>query len=104
MVRLELDTALSIHALGSSIDEIPFHCSRVIIHGGFRFSLPIKQQRMAVMVMKLYVTSRGTSRKSWKSDMHWFNTADESAYEDFLRALAKGGFDQVLQERVEAMC
>jgi hypothetical protein len=61
MVRLELDTALSVHALGSSIDEIPFHCSRVIIHGGFRFSLPIKQQRMAVMVIKVYVTSRGTS-------------------------------------------
>mmetsp|Transcript_11156 Transcript_11156/g.16738 ORF Transcript_11156/g.16738 Transcript_11156/m.16738 type:complete len:86 (+) Transcript_11156:278-535(+) len=32
--------------------------------------------------------------------MHWFNTntADELAHEDyFLRALAKGGFDQVLQ-------
>eukprot|EP00984_Skeletonema_dohrnii_P016714 scaffold7470_cov84-Skeletonema_dohrnii-CCMP3373.AAC.5 len=33
----------------------------------------------------------------WKSDMHWFNTADELAHEDSLRALAKGGFDQVLQ-------
>ena len=28
--------------------------------------------------------------------MHWFNTADELAHEDSLRALAKGGFDQVL--------
>jgi hypothetical protein len=34
--------------------------------------------------------------KKWKSDMHWFNTADELAHEDALRALAKGGFDQVL--------
>lgn len=34
--------------------------------------------------------------KKWKSDMHWFNTADELAHEDSLRALAKGGFDQVL--------
>jgi hypothetical protein len=35
--------------------------------------------------------------KHWKSDMHWFNTADELAHEDSLRALAKGGFDQVLE-------
>lgn len=34
--------------------------------------------------------------KKWKSDMHWFNTADELSHEDALRALAKGGFDQVL--------
>lgn len=35
--------------------------------------------------------------KKWKSDMHWFNVADEMAHEDALRALAKGGFDQVLR-------
>ena len=35
--------------------------------------------------------------KKWKSDMHWFNVADEMAHEDALRALAKGGFDEVLQ-------
>ena len=34
--------------------------------------------------------------KKWKSDMHWFNTADEMAHEDSLRALSKGGFDEVL--------
>lgn len=34
--------------------------------------------------------------KKWKSDMHWFNVADELAHEDSLRALAKGGFDEVL--------
>ena len=34
--------------------------------------------------------------KKWFSDMHWFNTGDELAHEDLLRALAKGGFDQVL--------
>ena len=35
--------------------------------------------------------------KKWKSDMHWFNTADELSHEDSLRALAKGGFDDVLR-------
>ena len=35
--------------------------------------------------------------KKWKSDMHWFNTADELSHEDGLRALAKGGFDEVLK-------
>jgi hypothetical protein len=35
--------------------------------------------------------------KKWKSDMHWFNVADELAHEDALRALSKGGFDSVLQ-------
>lgn len=35
--------------------------------------------------------------KKWKSDMHWFNTADELSHEDALRALAKGGFDTVLK-------
>ncbi|KAL7542150.1 hypothetical protein ACHAXR_011563 [Thalassiosira sp. AJA248-18] len=35
--------------------------------------------------------------KNWKSDMHWFNTADELSHEDSLRALAKGGFDEVLK-------
>ena len=35
--------------------------------------------------------------KKWKSDMHWFNTADELSHEDALRALAKGGFDKVLE-------
>jgi len=30
------------------------------------------------------------------SDMHWFDIADEAAHEDSLRALAKGGFDEVL--------
>mmetsp|Transcript_9919 Transcript_9919/g.17243 ORF Transcript_9919/g.17243 Transcript_9919/m.17243 type:complete len:481 (-) Transcript_9919:92-1534(-) len=35
--------------------------------------------------------------KNWKSDMHWFNTADELSHEDALRALAKGGFDEVLK-------
>mmetsp|Transcript_9359 Transcript_9359/g.21104 ORF Transcript_9359/g.21104 Transcript_9359/m.21104 type:complete len:494 (-) Transcript_9359:987-2468(-) len=35
--------------------------------------------------------------KKWKSDMHWFNTADELSHEDALRALAKGGFDEVLK-------
>lgn len=34
--------------------------------------------------------------KKWKSDMHWFNVADEMAHEDALRALARGGFDKVL--------
>jgi len=29
--------------------------------------------------------------------MHWFNTADKLSHEDSLRALAKGGFDEVLQ-------
>ena len=35
--------------------------------------------------------------KKWKSDMHWFNTADELSHEDSLRALARGGFDKVLE-------
>jgi len=35
--------------------------------------------------------------KEWKSDMHWFNTADELSHEDALRALSKGGFDEVLK-------
>lgn len=35
--------------------------------------------------------------KKWKSDMHWFNTGDELSHEDALRALAKGGFDEVLK-------
>lgn len=30
-------------------------------------------------------------------DMHWFNTADEAAHEDVLRALARGGFDEVIK-------
>ena len=30
------------------------------------------------------------------SDMHWFDVADEASHEDGLRALAKGGFDEVL--------
>eukprot|EP00578_Thalassiosira_sp_NH16_P024915 CAMPEP_0181100058 /NCGR_PEP_ID=MMETSP1071-20121207/12992_1 /TAXON_ID=35127 /ORGANISM="Thalassiosira sp., Strain NH16" /LENGTH=527 /DNA_ID=CAMNT_0023182765 /DNA_START=192 /DNA_END=1775 /DNA_ORIENTATION=- len=34
--------------------------------------------------------------KNWKSDMHWFNTADELSHEDGMRALARGGFDEVL--------
>ena len=29
--------------------------------------------------------------------MHWFYTADELSHEDSLRALARGGFDLVLQ-------
>ena len=29
--------------------------------------------------------------------MHWFNTADEAAHEDVLRALARGGFDEVIK-------
>ncbi len=41
--------------------------------------------------------------KKWKSDMHWFNTADELSHEDGLRALAKGGFDQVLAAIGEKM-
>ena len=32
----------------------------------------------------------------WKSDIHWFDAADELAHEDSLRVLAKGGFDEVL--------
>ena len=28
--------------------------------------------------------------------MHWFDAADEASHEDSLRALAKGGFDEVL--------
>lgn len=28
--------------------------------------------------------------------MHWFDIADEAAHEDSLRALAEGGFDEVL--------
>ncbi|KAL7549056.1 hypothetical protein ACHAWF_012324 [Thalassiosira exigua] len=40
--------------------------------------------------------------KKWKSDMHWFNTADEMAHEDALRALARGGFDAVLKGIGEA--
>ena len=35
--------------------------------------------------------------KNWKSDMHWFYTADELSHEDSLRALARGGFDTVLR-------
>jgi hypothetical protein len=35
--------------------------------------------------------------KKWKSDMHWFNVADEMAHEDALRALSLGGFDEVLK-------
>jgi len=30
------------------------------------------------------------------SDMHWFDAADEASHEEALRALAKGGFDEVL--------
>ena len=28
--------------------------------------------------------------------MHWYDIADEAAHEDSLRALARGGFDEVL--------
>ena len=28
--------------------------------------------------------------------MHWFDAGDEASHEDSLRALAKGGFDEVL--------
>ncbi|KAL7540281.1 hypothetical protein ACHAXR_009997 [Thalassiosira sp. AJA248-18] len=35
--------------------------------------------------------------KKWFSDAHWFNTVDELSHEDALRALAKGGFDDVLK-------
>ena len=41
--------------------------------------------------------------KKWKSDMHWFNTADELSHEEGLRVLAKGGFDQVLAAIGEKM-
>mmetsp|Transcript_19450 Transcript_19450/g.42294 ORF Transcript_19450/g.42294 Transcript_19450/m.42294 type:complete len:820 (-) Transcript_19450:205-2664(-) len=34
--------------------------------------------------------------KGSDSDMHWFDIGDEAAHEDSLRALAKGGFDEVL--------
>lgn len=40
--------------------------------------------------------------KKWRSDMHWFNTADELSHEDSLRALARGGFDEVLKGIGEA--
>ncbi|KAL7546267.1 hypothetical protein ACHAWF_009602 [Thalassiosira exigua] len=46
--------------------------------------------------------SVGRPAKMWKSDMHWFDTADERAHEDALRALARGGFDTVLQAIGEA--
>lgn len=35
-------------------------------------------------------------KQNTKSDMHWFDAADEASHEDSLRALAKGGFDEVL--------
>jgi hypothetical protein len=48
-------------------------------------------------VMRNFTWNVERPDKHWKSDMHWFNTADELAHEDSLRALAKGGFDQVLE-------
>lgn len=36
-------------------------------------------------------------KSHWKSNMHWASPADETAHDDYLRVLSKGGFDQVLQ-------
>ena len=35
--------------------------------------------------------------KHWQSNMHWISPSDEPAHDDFLRVLAKAGFDDALQ-------
>lgn len=35
-------------------------------------------------------------KSHWASNMHWTSPADETAHDDYLRALSAGGFDQVL--------
>lgn len=61
----------------------------------FTFSSPY-QKGLDSSEIRNFTWNVERPEKKWKSDMHWFNTANELAHEDSLRALAKGGFDQVL--------
>ena len=36
-------------------------------------------------------------KSTWKSNLHWFSPANETSYEDYLKVLAKGNFDEVLK-------
>lgn len=64
-----------------------------------REQLQQQQKQDGTMISELRNFTWNVERpeKKWKSDMHWFNTADELSHEDALRALAKGGFDLVLE-------
>ncbi|KAL9180641.1 hypothetical protein ACHAXT_011094 [Thalassiosira profunda] len=59
----------------------------------FSFQSPYQKQGE----MRNFTWNVERPAKKWKSDMHWFNTADELSHEDALRALSKGGFDEVLK-------
>ena len=62
----------------------------------FSFQSPY-QKKVEGEEMRNFTWNVERPDKKWKSDMHWFNTADELSHEDALRALSKGGFDQVLK-------
>ena len=62
----------------------------------FSFQSPY-QKADAASEMRNFTWNVERPAKKWKSDMHWFNTADEQSHEDAMRALAKGGFDEVLK-------
>lgn len=62
----------------------------------FSFQSPY-QKGVEAEEMRNFTWNVERPSKRWKSDMHWFNTADELSHEDALRALAKGGFDEVLK-------
>ncbi len=67
-------------------------CSRTLISGGC--SLTLISMSMRVLPHSLISVSTCLVRR--QSDMHWFDIADEAAHEDSIRALAKGGYDEVL--------
>eukprot|EP00581_Thalassiosira_minuscula_P008869 CAMPEP_0183706800 /NCGR_PEP_ID=MMETSP0737-20130205/3544_1 /TAXON_ID=385413 /ORGANISM="Thalassiosira miniscula, Strain CCMP1093" /LENGTH=514 /DNA_ID=CAMNT_0025934311 /DNA_START=76 /DNA_END=1617 /DNA_ORIENTATION=+ len=65
----------------------------------FSFQSPYQTKDPAVDASQIRNFTWNVERpaKKWKSDMHWFNTADELSHEDAIRALSKGGFDEVLK-------
>jgi len=64
----------------------------------FSFQSPYqKEMGVDASEMRNFTWNVERPSKQWKSDMHWFNTADELSHEDALRALSKGGFDEVLK-------
>eukprot|EP00985_Skeletonema_marinoi_P028848 scaffold26137_cov80-Skeletonema_marinoi.AAC.1 len=68
----------------------------------FNFQSPYQKQSLAegssTDELRNFTWNVERPDKKWKSDMHWFNTADELSHEEGLRVLAKGGFDKVLAD------
>ena len=63
----------------------------------FTFQSPYQKDEVDASKIRNFTWNVERPAKKWKSDMHWFNTGDELSHEDALRALARGGFDEVLK-------